>query len=320
MAESQVYQQVQKHYSSAAKTNDDRYGRDVATAFGYSKEELASIPQDANLGLSCGNPLALAQLREGETVIDFGSGAGIDAFLAAKNVGPKGKVYGIDMNKARMIYTPPLFFSPNTQTNPTGLQDMLARANINKEKTGATAANVTFVESQITAVNLPDAVGDCIISNCVVNLVPEPEKQLAFNEMARLLKPGGRVALSDILTKKELTPELKESIALYVGCIAGASQVADYERYLREAGFSDVLIVDAKNDLNIYTSALGNPESASGGCCGEVKKPEPTPCCGPSPPKEERGPGIFSEGFKADFKHIDFNEWAGSFKIYAVKN
>lgn len=115
---------------------------------------------------------------------------------------------------------------------------MLARANINKEKTGATAANVTFVESQITAVNLPDAVGDCIISNCVVNLVPEPEKQLAFNEMARLLKPGGRVALSDILTKKELTPELKESIALYVGCIAGASQVADYERYLREAGFS----------------------------------------------------------------------------------
>ncbi|PGH36485.1 hypothetical protein GX50_00672 [[Emmonsia] crescens] len=280
MAESQVYQQVQKHYSSAAKTNDDRYGRDVATAFGYSKEELASIPQDANLGLSCGNPLALAQLREGETVIDFGSGAGIDAFLAAKNVGPKGK-------------------------------DMLARANINKEKTGATAANVTFVESQITAVNLPDAVGDCIISNCVVNLVPEPEKQLAFNEMARLLKPGGRVALSDILTKKELTPELKESIALYVGCIAGASQVADYERYLREAGFSDVLIVDAKNDLNIYTSALDNPESASGGCCGEVKKPEPTPCCGPSPPKEERGPGIFSEGFKADFKHIDFNEWAG---------
>ncbi|OJD17415.1 hypothetical protein AJ78_02487 [Emergomyces pasteurianus Ep9510] len=290
MAESQVYQQVQKHYSSAAKTNDDRYGRDVATAFGYSKEELASIPQDANLGLSCGNPLALAQLREGETVIDFGSGAGIDAFLAAKNVGPNGK-------------------------------DMLARANINKEKTGPAAANVTFVESQITAVNLPDAVGDCIISNCVVNLVPEAEKQLAFNEMARLLKPGGRVALSDILTKKELTPDLKESIALYVGCIAGASQVSDYERYLRDAGFSDVLIVDAKNDLNIYTSALSNLESASGGCCGEVKKPEATPCCGPSPSKEkERGPGIFSEGFKADFKNVDFNEWAGSFKIYAVKN
>ncbi|PGH05870.1 hypothetical protein GX51_02649 [Blastomyces parvus] len=197
---------------------------------------------------------------------------------------------------------------------------MLARANINKEKAGPAAANVTFVESQITAVNLPDGVGDCIISNCVVNLVPEAEKQLAFNEMARLLKPGGRVALSDILTKKELTPELKESIALYVGCIAGASQVADYERYLKAAGFGDVLIVDAKNDLNIYTAALDNPNSAAGGCCGDVKEPEPTPCCGPTPAKLERGPGIFSEGFKADFKNVDFNEWAGSFKIYAVKN
>ncbi|KAG5287359.1 methyltransferase [Histoplasma capsulatum G186AR] len=297
MAEPQVYQDVQKHYSSAAKTSDDRYGHDVATAFGYSKEELASIPQDANLGLSCGNPLALAQLKEGETVIDFGSGAGIDAFLAAKNVGPNGKVYGVDMNK-----------------------DMLARANSNKEKTGAAAANVAFVESKITAVDLPGAVADCIISNCVVNLVPEAEKQLAFNEMARLLKPGGRVALSDILVRKELTPELKKSVALYVGCISGASRVEDYERYLREAGFSDVLIVDAKSDLNIYTSALETPKNASGSCRGVVKKPEPTPCCGPTPSKEERGPGIFSEGFKAEFANVDFNEWAGSFKIYAVKN
>ncbi|PGH13068.1 hypothetical protein AJ79_03905 [Helicocarpus griseus UAMH5409] len=284
MAESEVYQQVQKHYSSAAKTKDEDYGRDVATAFGYSKEELASIPQDANLGLSCGNPLALAQLREGETVIDLGSGAGIDAFLAAKNVGPNGKVYGIDMN-----------------------QDMLARANLNKEKTGA--SNVTFVDSQITSINLPDGVANCIISNCVVNLVPEHDKQLVFNEMARLLKPGGRVAISDILTRKELTPELKESMALYVGCIAGASQVEAYERYLKEAGFSDVLIVDAKNDLNIYTTALSNPEAASGGCCGEVKKP--ASCCGPTSPKEERGSAIYSESNKADFKNVDFNEWAG---------
>ncbi|EEH04697.1 methyltransferase [Histoplasma capsulatum G186AR] len=263
MAEPQVYQDVQKHYSSAAKTSDDRYGHDVATAFGYSKEELASIPQDANLGLSCGNPLALAQLKEGETVIDFGSGAGIDAFLAAKNVGPNGK-------------------------------DMLARANSNKEKTGAAAANVAFVESKITAVDLPGAVADCIISNCVVNLVPEAEKQLAFNEMARLLKPGGRVALSDILVRKELTPELKKSVALA-------------DAYMETL---DVLIVDAKSDLNIYTSALETPKNASGSCRGVVKKPEPTPCCGPTPSKEERGPGIFSEGFKAEFANVDFNEWA----------
>lgn len=112
---------------------------------------------------------------------------------------------------------------------------MLERAERNKER--AKSNNVSFVESRITHVALPDAAADCIISNCVVNLVPEGEKQLVFNEMFRLLKPGGRVAISDILTKNELPQDLKSSIALYVGCIAGASQVKDYERYLRAAGF-----------------------------------------------------------------------------------
>ena len=112
---------------------------------------------------------------------------------------------------------------------------MLDRANRNKQS--AHADNVSFIESLITDVKLPDAIADCIISNCVVNLVPEAEKQLVFNEMARLLKPGGRVAISDILVRKELTAELKESIALYVGCVAGASRVDAYERYLKEAGF-----------------------------------------------------------------------------------
>jgi len=116
------------------------------------------------------------------------------------------------------------------------VKDMLKRANENKEK--AKADNVSFIESLITNVALPDAQADCIISNCVVNLVPETEKQLVFNEMFRLLKPGGRVAISDILTRGELPKELKSNMALYVGCIAGASQVSDYERYFREAGFS----------------------------------------------------------------------------------
>ncbi len=111
---------------------------------------------------------------------------------------------------------------------------MLERANRNKEK--AKADNVSFTESVITEIALPDGTADCIISNCVVNLVPEQEKQLAFNEMFRLLKPGGRVAISDILLKKELPQELKKSMALYVGCIAGASLIKDYEKYLREAG------------------------------------------------------------------------------------
>ncbi|KAK2804014.1 hypothetical protein FQN51_002542 [Onygenales sp. PD_10] len=319
MADADIYQQVQERYSSAAKTNDEDYGRDVATAFGYSREELASIPEDANLGLSCGNPLALAQLREGEVVIDLGSGAGIDAFLSAKNVGPNGHVYGIDMNK-----------------------DMLARAKQNAQKTST--KNVSFIESQITSIPLQASIADCIISNCVVNLVPDADKPLVFQEMARLLKPGGRVAISDILTKKDLPRGLKESMALYVGCVAGASRVSEYERFLKEAGFADVLIVDAKNDLNIYTSALGEVEGESNGagCCAQVKKAtsccapdqkaessdagccasvkKQASCCGPdqTAPKEG-GSGIFSESFKNEFKDIDFNEWAGSFKIYAVK-
>lgn len=114
-------------------------------------------------------------------------------------------------------------------------QDMLKRANENKEKAGL--ENVSFVESLITKIPLPDATADCIISNCVINLVPKDEKQLVFNEMFRLLKPGGRMAISDILTKRELSPELQSNMALYVGCIAGASQVQDYEEYIRKAGF-----------------------------------------------------------------------------------
>jgi arsenite methyltransferase len=114
-------------------------------------------------------------------------------------------------------------------------KDMLKRANENKDKAGL--ENVSFVESLITQIPLPEATADCIISNCVINLVPKDEKQLVFNEMFRLLKPGGRVAISDILTRRELAPELQSNMALYVGCIAGASQVQDYEEYIQKAGF-----------------------------------------------------------------------------------
>lgn len=124
---------------------------------------------------------------------------------------------------------------------------MLARANRNKEKVGA--ANVAFIESPITKIDLPPSTADCIISNCVINLVPENEKHLAFEEMFRLLKPGGRVAISDILAKKALPDALKKDVALYVGCISGASQAADYERYLREAGFKGKRALDAENKV-----------------------------------------------------------------------
>ncbi|OCL10115.1 arsenite methyltransferase [Glonium stellatum] len=286
----QIYEKVQERYGSAAKESSGEYAHVVAKAFGYSEEELTTIPKDANLGLSCGNPLALAKLGEGETVIDLGSGAGFDIFLAAKMVGAHGRAIGVDMNK-----------------------DMLERANRNRE--AALANNVSFIESAITAIPLPDGSAHCIISNCVVNLVPEQEKQLAFNEMFRLLKPGGRVAISDILTRKDLPKELKENMALYVGCIAGASRIKDYERYLQEAGFQDILIVDSKHDLNVYTDV--NKDGSRDFCCGSGKQlsycKNGSSCCG------EDLTGNRLENSAEQYKGFDFNEWAGSFKIYAVK-
>ncbi|KAH8799752.1 arsenite methyltransferase [Xylogone sp. PMI_703] len=274
-----IYQKVQEQYGAAAKGESGAYARKVATAFGYTEDELATIPLDSNLGLSCGNPLALAKLREGETVIDLGSGAGFDVFLAAKRLGPSGKAIGVDMNK-----------------------DMLARANQNK--INAQADNVLFVESSITNIPISNESADCIISNCVINLVPEQDKHLVFNEMFRLLKSGGRVAISDILIKRQLPQELKDSMALYIGCVAGASLVTDYDKYLKEAGFSDVLIVDSKNDLNVYTSS---GEDAS--CCGERSA---VSCCQKSDSCCSTK-GSTLEKLMAEFKHVDFNEWAGMF-------
>lgn len=215
----EIYNAVTAHYSAASlgRTKDGSYESTVAKAFGYSPEELASIPADSNLGLSCGNPLVLAKLREGETVVDLGSGAGFDVFLASKRVGSTGQSIGVDMNK-----------------------DMLAKAERNKAA-HAGSENVRFVEAPITDIKpLESGSVDCIISNCVVNLVPEEEKPLVFKEMYRLLKDGGRVAISDILIKdgKDLPESLKKDMGLYVGCIAGASLVSGYEKYLKEAGFS----------------------------------------------------------------------------------
>ncbi|ETI25435.1 hypothetical protein G647_02208 [Cladophialophora carrionii CBS 160.54] len=286
--ESQIYAMVQESYSAAVKDHNGEHAHKVATAFGYSEKQLASIPKDANLGLSCGNPLVLAQLREAETVVDLGSGAGFDIFLAAKKVGPQGKAIGVDMNK-----------------------DMLDRAERNKEKSGF--ENVSFVESRITEVRLPDAIADCIISNCVVNLVPEGQKQLVFNEMYRLLKPGGRVAISDMLARKDLSPELKRDMVLYVGCIAGASQVKDYEVYLRKAGFDEILIVDANNDLNVYKRKVAQPLSQ----CSDTDAA--SPCCQTSSCWNSWDAGCTSKAKRSDLNQLDFNELAGSFKIYAVK-
>ncbi|KAK0707392.1 S-adenosyl-L-methionine-dependent methyltransferase [Lasiosphaeris hirsuta] len=292
MESSQIYKQVSDHYSAASKGTSAEYGTTIAKSFGYSEEELANIPEGANLGLSCGNPMAIASLRRGETVVDLGSGAGFDIFLASSRVGPDGQAIGIDMN-----------------------DDMLARANKIKASKGADADNVTFVKGVITEIPLESSTADCIISNCVINLVPAPEKPLVFKEMHRILKPGGRVAVSDILAKQPLPQKLRDDIAMYVGCIAGASQLAEYEEWLRGAGFDEVIISDTKGDLNVYLETAEDgtrkadcciPSAASGSCTGA----QASSCCSPAEST------INTTGVS---EKTDLNEWVGSYKIYAVK-
>jgi SAM-dependent methyltransferase len=183
---------------------------------GYSAEELAVIPEDANLGLGCGNPTAIAGLKAGETVLDLGSGAGIDCFLAAAKVGPRGRVIGVDM-------TP----------------DMIDKARENARQAGA--KNVEFRLGEIE--NLPAADGsvDVIISNCVINL--STDKPRVFREAFRVLKPGGRLMVSDLALKKPLPKAVRESVDVYVACVAGAMVKEDYLGAIREAGFKDVAVV-----------------------------------------------------------------------------
>ena len=179
----------------------------------YDEGQAAGVPAEALLAsLGCGNPTALADLHEGETVLDLGSGGGIDVLLSAKRVGPTGKAYGLDMT-----------------------DEMLALANANKAKAGAT--NVEFLKGHIEAIPLPDASVDVIISNCVINLSGDKRKTLA--EAFRVLKPGGRFAVSDVLVRGEVPAEVRRNMELWMGCIAGALEEQEFLRLLREVGFVD---------------------------------------------------------------------------------
>jgi len=189
----------------------------ISRGIGYSPEDMKSAPEGANLGLGCGNPVALASLREGETVIDLGSGAGFDCFLAAHKVGESGRVIGVDM-------TP----------------EMLDKARENARKGGY--RNVEFRLGEIEHLPVADNAGDIIISNCVINL--SPDKAKVFQEAFRILKPGGRLMVSDIVLLQELPAALKNSIEAYVGCLAGAVMKEDYIDAIRGAGFQDVKIID----------------------------------------------------------------------------
>lgn len=193
----------------------------VAQGVGYSVAELATLPEGANLGLSCGNPTVLAELKAGEVVLDLGSGAGMDAFLAAQRVGPEGHVHGVDMTKEMLLK---------------------ARNNAAEFKRRTGLGNVTFHQGQIEAIPLPDASVDVVLSNCVLNLSPDQPK--VWKEIARVLKPGGRVSISDMVLLKPLPEAVRESVEALVGCIAGAPILADLQAMVQEAGLVDRAFAD----------------------------------------------------------------------------
>src|SRR5262249_23250166 len=233
----EIIEQVRAKYAAAAGSlSGDHAGvLAVAEAFGYSLDELSAVPTEANLGLSCGNPTAFASLRPGETVVDLGCGGGLDVLLAAAKVGPTGLAIGIDM-------TP----------------EMIERAQRNAARQGTT--NVAFHLSTIDKLPLFDVSVDCVISNCVINLAPD--KRAVFREIARVLRPGGRVAVSDIALKQPVPEELGTDLMAYVGCIAGAISVEEYNQGLKDAGFAQVQAIDSGADLNAY--ALVENQA---GCC-----------------------------------------------------
>ncbi len=228
MKQEEIKKVVRERYASVAREGKSccstscctSVAENISRRIGYGDEEITSVPEGANLGLGCGNPLALASLKEGETVLDLGSGAGFDCFLAAKKVGNEGKVIGVDM-------TP----------------DMIDRARNNARKGEYT--NVEFRLGEIENLPAADNSIDVVISNCVINLAPD--KNRVFKEAFRVLKPGGRMMVSDIVLLKELPDFAKDSIEAYVGCVAGATKKDEYLKTIKNAGFKEVKILDEKN-------------------------------------------------------------------------
>ncbi|HEY4312684.1 MAG TPA: arsenite methyltransferase [Pirellulales bacterium] len=277
-----IEQIVQEKYGSVAtKGLSSKHAgvRAVAEAFGYSADQLASIPAEANMGLSCGNPTAFASLKPGETVVDLGSGGGLDVFLAASKVGPTGKAIGIDMT-----------------------DEMLALANANAAKAGL--SNVEFHKATIDKMPLTDSSVDCVISNCVINLASD--KPAVFREIARVLKPGGRLAVSDIALKQPLPAEIGNDLMAYVGCIAGAIPLDDYKAGLIAAGFAAVEVIDSGSDLNAYSMV----ENQSGCCSPGMSETLPVvSCCSDD----------LHGRIKELLSRYNVNDYAASVKVYAVK-
>jgi SAM-dependent methyltransferase len=238
---------------------------DPITANLYDEGQTAGIPAEALLAsLGCGNPTALAELKAGETVLDLGSGGGIDVLLSAKRVGPRGKAYGLDMT-----------------------DEMLALANENKRKAGAT--NVEFLKGEIESIPLPDNAVDVIISNCVINL--SADKSQVIEEAFRVLKPGGRFAVSDVVVRGEVPDEVKRNMELWIGCVAGALEESEYSRLLSAAGFTDVDIEPTRvyrvEDAAAFLTGSGldvakfSSQIEGRFMSAFVRATKPAACCGP---------------------------------------
>lgn len=216
------YAKIAKRVSSCCTSMSSCCGNtesadDISKAIGYTDKDLKAVPEGANLGLGCGNPIALASLKEGETIIDLGSGAGFDSFLAANEVGKKGKVIGVDMTA-----------------------EMIEKARENARKSNYT--NVEFRLGEIENLPVADNFVDVVISNCVINL--SPDKERVFQETFRVLKPGGRLMISDIVLLEELPNFIMNSIDAYIGCLSGAILKDEYIKAIKDVGFQDVSIVD----------------------------------------------------------------------------
>jgi arsenite methyltransferase len=201
--------------ASCCGTPGDVTAEEISIALGYSSEDVTAVPDGANMGLGCGNPHAIASLKSAETVLDLGSGGGFDCFLAARAVGKTGHVIGVDM-------TP----------------EMVTKARGNAEKTGF--QNIDFRLGELENLPVADGIVDVILSNCVINL--SPEKQRVFNEAFRVLKPGGRLAISDVVQTTKMPEHIKKDMAMHTACIAGASLIPELEFMMQKAGFRDIRI------------------------------------------------------------------------------
>src|SRR6266508_4277554 len=250
-----IREEVRRRYGATARGETSSCGDGCCTStsadtLGYSAEESAMAPGAANLGLGCGNALAIASLREGQVVLDLGSGAGFDCFLAARAVGKSGRVIGVDMT-----------------------HDMLSKARENAQKNGFT--NVEFRLGEIEALPVADNSIDVIISNCVINL--SPEKQRVFDEAFRVLQPGGRLAVADMVATAPLPDDIKSDWAAYTGCMAGASQVTDLQRMLEASGFENIEIAPKDSSRSFIREWLPGKRAEDYLVSATIKAVKPRP-------------------------------------------